>query len=243
MSDLRWFSGDPWGTLVVPELRRRGLSIALEGHAPSRLALAMSAGVAEEAWHYARIRGCPLVLYLWDLPPWRLGRGRPDFVWPIGGHWLHVPRAGRRFPERRKFYSRVRYIARHASTVWVPSHGTQQSVAEYYGLAATLQPFCYDSRRFVPDPAARREPGTLLSISRMQPSKNHSAVIRAAALFDPPLSVRLIGRGPTIPELRSLAADLGVACAFESGLSDDEIVRAYQTAEVVVCPAASRGSA
>ena len=57
MDDLRWFAPNPYTTLLVPELRRRGLSISLEGNAPARLTLSMSGTKAVEAWRYARARG------------------------------------------------------------------------------------------------------------------------------------------------------------------------------------------
>jgi glycosyltransferase involved in cell wall biosynthesis len=239
--DVRWFSPNSYGSLVVPGLERRGVSIAREGDAPARLAVAMSATVAEEAWRYARARGCPLAVYLWDLPPWRMGHGRHDLVWSVAGRFLRLPRAGPRFAQRRGFYSRLRYIAAHAAAVWTPSQNTKQAVRRHLGLAATLQPYCYDSTRFVPDPRQRRTPDTLLYISRMQPYKNHEAVLRAAARSEPRAPVRLIGRGPSLPGLQSLAEDLGVPCSFESGLGDEEIVRAYQTAAVVVCPSRFEG--
>lgn len=241
VADLRWFSPNPFASLVVPELQRRGISIAVEGDAPGRLAIAMSATVAEEAWRYADARGCPLIVYLWDLPPWRMGQGRHDLVLAIAGHLLRVPRPGRRFAQGRGFYSRVRYIAAHAAAVWVPSHNTEHSVARHFGLTATHRPYCYDSKRFVPDPREPRSPETLLYISRMQPYKNHEAVIRAAARSVPRAPVRLIGRGPSLPGLQSLSEDLGVPCSFESGLSDQEIVRAYRSAAVVVCPSRFEG--
>jgi glycosyltransferase involved in cell wall biosynthesis len=239
--DVRWFSPNAYGSLVVPGLQRRGLSIAREGDASCRLAIAMSATVAEEAWRYARAHGCPLVVYLWDLPPWRMGHGRHDLVWAVGRRFLRLPRPGHRFAQGRGFYSRLRYIAAHAAAVWAPSENTKQSIWRHFGLPAMRQPYCYDSGRFVPDPRQPRTADTLLYVSRMQPYKNHEAVIRAAARSAPRAPVRLIGRGPSLPGLQSLAEDLGVPCTFESGLSDEAVVTAYQTASVVVCPSRFEG--
>lgn len=213
----------------------------LEGDGPAGLVVAMSATVAEYAWRHARARGCPLIVYLWDLPPWRLGRGRHDPVMNIGGRLLRVPRPGRRFAQRRGFYSRVRYIADAASAVWVPSRSTQEAVSRHFGIDATLQPFCYDSTRFVPDARVARTSEMLLCISRMEPYKNHEAVLRAVARSERCLRVRMIGRGPSLPMLQALATELGVPCSFESGLPDEEIVRAYRTAGAVVCPSRFEG--
>src|SRR2546428_11619763 len=85
MDDVRWFAPNRFCTLVVPRLRERGLEIASDGDRPARLAIAMDAQVAAEACRYAARHRCPLIHYVWDLPPWWLGRGRHDWVWLAGG--------------------------------------------------------------------------------------------------------------------------------------------------------------
>jgi glycosyltransferase involved in cell wall biosynthesis len=81
----------------------------------------------------------------------------------------------------------------------------------------------------------------LLSVSHLTPHKNHAAVIRAAARLEPKTPVRIIGKGPERASLERLAATLGVRCTFESELTEIEMVTAYQTAEVVVCPSTFEG--
>jgi hypothetical protein len=80
MDDIRWFAPNRFCTLVVPRLRERGLAIALKGERPARLAMALDAQVAAAAYAYAARQRCPLIHYVWDLPPWRLGRGQADWV-------------------------------------------------------------------------------------------------------------------------------------------------------------------
>ncbi len=239
MDDVRWFAPNRFCTLVVPPLRARGLSIALEGDAPARLAIAMDAQVAATAYAYAARHGCPLIHYLWDLPPWRLGRGRHDWVWHAFGRYLRVPRLGHRYAERPGYYSRVRFVALHAREVWVPSAHTAASVQERLGVACRRVPFCFDSHRFTPAPAARGR--GLLSVSHLTPHKNHAAVIRAAARLEPRIPVRIIGKGPERASLERLAATLGVRCTIESDLTEAEMVTAYRAAEVVVCPSTFEG--
>src|SRR2546429_1089170 len=94
MDDVRWFAPNRFCTLVVPRLRDRGLVIALDGDRPARLAIAMDAQVAAEACRYAARHRCPLIHYVWDLPPWWLGRGRHDWVWLVAGGGLWVPPPG-----------------------------------------------------------------------------------------------------------------------------------------------------
>jgi len=246
MDDIRWFAPNRLCTLVVPRLRELGLTIALEGDGPARLAIAMDAQVAATAYAYSARRRIPLIHYVWDLPPWRLGSGRPDWVWYGWGRYWRVPRPGRGYAARRGYYSRLRFVARHARAVWVPSALTAASVRQHFGVPSRQVPFCYDSDRFRPVSAPARapavpRPGGLLSISRLIPSKNQEAVIRAAARSNPKPPVRLIGEGPDRGALTRLARDLGVSCTIESGLSDDAILAAYRAAGVVVCPSRFEG--
>ena len=248
MDDIRWFAPNRLCALVVPRLQQLGLAIALDGDRPARLAIAMDAQVAAAAYAYSARRHSALIHYVWDLPPWRLGSGRPDWVWYGWGRYWRVPRPGRGYAARRGYYSRLRFVARHAREVWVPSALTAASVLEHFGVPSRQVPFCYDSDRFrpAPAPAPARVPAAphrdvLLSISRLIPSKNHEAVIRAAARAEPKLRVRIIGEGPQRGALVQLARALGVSCAIESGLSDDAILAAYRTAGVVVCPSRFEG--
>jgi glycosyltransferase involved in cell wall biosynthesis len=202
----------------------------------------MDAQVAAAAYAYAARHRCPLIHYLWDLPPWRLGRGRHDWVWHVFGRFVRVPRVGRRYPERPGYYSRLRFVAVHAREVWVPSEHTAASARERLGVACRRVPFCFDSDRFTPPPSpALARPRGLLTISRLTPQKNQAAVIRAAARFEPKLPVRLIGSGPQQGALERLAAERGVPVTIESGLTDADVVTAYRTAEVVVCPSRFEG--
>ena len=239
MDDVRWFAPNRFCTLVVPPLRARGLSIALEGDRPARLAIAMDAQVAAAAYSFAARHRSVLIHYVWDLPPWRLGRGGPDWVWHVFGRFVRVPRVGRRYAERPGYYSRLRFVAKHAREVWVPSAHTAASVQERLGVACRRVPFCFDSERFTPAPTTRRR--GLLTVSHLMPHKNHAALIRAAARLEPKAPVRVIGKGPERASLERLAATLGVTCSIESDLTEADMVTAYRTAEVVVCPSTFEG--
>lgn len=241
MNALRWFAPNPYTTLIVPELRRRGLSIALDGSDPARLALAMSATVAKQAWRYARARGCPLVVFIWDLPPDRIGAGSHDPVWWLGGQFFHLPRPLRGFASHRRYYSRLRYIAAHAEEVWVPSEMTGSSVLSRFGLPSRRVPYCYDSERFRPAATVRDEPPTLLTVSRMEAHKNQAATLRAAARLGRDVQVRLIGRGPECGGLERLATSLSVRCRIDQQATDADVVEAYHRARVAVCPSRFEG--
>src|SRR2546429_2488725 len=107
MDDVRWFAPNRFCTLVVPRLRDRGLVIALDGDRPARLAIAMDAQVAAEACRYAARHRCPLIHYVWDLPPWWLGRGRHDWVWLLGGGVRGVSPPGPRYWAARRVFNRA----------------------------------------------------------------------------------------------------------------------------------------
>lgn len=241
MNDIRWFAPNHYTAMIVPELRRRGLTVALEGAEPARLALSMSGTRAEEAWRYARRRSCPLVVYLWDLPPRATGSGSFDPVWSIGGRLLHLPRPAGGFGRRRGYYSRLRYIAARADEVWVPSDMTQSLVRSRFGLESRRVPYCYDSERFRPGSWPRVDPPTLLTVSRLEAHKNQAATIRAAARVGKEVQVRLIGRGPERASLERLARSLGVNCHIDTEADDAEVADAYRRARVAVCPSRFEG--
>jgi len=75
----------------------------------------------------------------------------------------------------------------------------------------------------------------------MDDHKNHSAMVRAAAAFDPPRPVRLIGRGPEREPLEGLTTSLDVPLTVSAHVSADEPVHTCQTAGVVVCPNSFEG--
>jgi glycosyltransferase involved in cell wall biosynthesis len=241
VDDVRWFASNAYTALVVPTLRRLGVRIATEGNAPARVTLAMSGLAAEAAWRHARARRGRLVLYLWDLPPRGTSRGRPDPVWWVAGHFVRLPRPFGGYGRRRGSYSRLRFVARRAAAVWVPSAMTRDILAERFGVGSERVPYCYDSDRFLPGPRALADPPVLLTVSRLEAHKNQAAVLRAAARLGRPVQVRLIGRGPERERLEALAAGLGVRCRVETGVSDADVVRAYREASVAVCPSRFEG--
>jgi glycosyltransferase involved in cell wall biosynthesis len=246
MDDLRWFAPNRYCTLPVPALRRAGLRIALEGDESARGAVASDGQSAVAAFEFSRRHHCPLVLYVWDLPPWRLGRGRPDFVFETGGKLARILRPWGGYPERSGYYSRIRYVATQATEVWCPSTNTVEDVCRRFGIAAKRIPFCYDSERFsnggqLPR-TAHRSPLTVLSISRLVPHKNHAVILRAAARLEPRPLVRILGQGVEAGNLRRLAAELGVALDLTgTWASDDDLLAAYRAASVVVCPSNFEG--
>jgi glycosyltransferase involved in cell wall biosynthesis len=243
---VRWFAPNAYGTLPVPALRGMGLRIATEGSAPARLAFAADNQCVTQAFEYASRVRCPLAVYLWDLPPWRLAEGSPDVVFELLGRVRRVPRIIGGYAERSGFYSRIRWVARRAARVWCPSTATARDVGSRFGVDAEVVPFCYDSDRFAPDPAGAVRPSgrppVVLSVSRLVPHKDHAVVILAAARCTPPPSVRIVGEGPEAASLRALAAGLGVSLDLTGAwVPHDTVVDAYRSADVVVAPSRFEG--
>lgn len=202
--------------------------------------MCMDAQVVAPAYRFAAKHGCPLIHYLWDLPPWRLGAGGPDWIWFVAGQFVRIPRPNG-YPERRGYYSRLAYVARRAREVWVPSAATERDVEERLGVKAIRVPYCFDSDRFTSQVPGRKHGDTLLAVSRLTPQKRHADVIRAAARFDAKPPVRFIGTGEERETLERLASKLGVSLRIEAGLSDAEVLDAYRDAGVVVAPSMFEG--
>jgi glycosyltransferase involved in cell wall biosynthesis len=246
VDDVRWFAPNRFCTLPVPRLRKAGLRIALDGDAPARLTFLADATVLRPAFRYAWRHACPLVLYLWDIPMWWMGRGRPDPVFRLGGRLVPIPRLIGGYPGRHRYYSRLHFVAQRAVEVWCPSAATQRDVRERVGIEADRVPFCYDSDRFQRDPGRRQrrsgDTPALLSVSRLVAYKNHAAVLRAAALMTPRPRVHVIGRGPEAVPLQKLAETLDVALRLDDGgAADEDVDAAYRAASVVVCPSRFEG--
>ena len=241
MNDVRWFAPNRYAALVVGELRSRGLTVATEGREPARLALSMSGTTAVEAWSFARRHQCPLVLYLWDLPPKATGSGTFDPVFSLGSHLIRIPRLTNGYGRRRGHYSRLRYIAVRSREVWVPSQMSRELIRRRFGVEPCQVPYCYDSARFRPAALTQSRPPTLLTVGRLRAHKNHAATLRAASHLGEGVQVHLIGRGPELARLQQLARSLGVRCRIDTEIDDAGVAEAYRQARVAVCPSRFEG--
>ncbi len=237
VSDIRWFAPNRFCALPVARLRDSGLKIATDGDEPARLAFAADGVCAVEAWAYARRHRVPIAIYLWDLPPWQVGRGGPNPVISFRGRLVKVPRPIGAYTERSGYFSRQRFVARRAAAVWVPSTNTLHDVRRVFGVEAARIPFCFDSDRFNREAAWQEPVGTpvVLSISRLTPQKNHAAILRAVAQLPHRVRLQIIGAGSEARTLRRIATKLGVELILEENWqSDRQIIDAYLGASAVV---------
>ena len=241
MNDIRWFAPNQYTRLVAAELRKHGLVVALEGSEPARVALSMSGTTAQSAWQYSRTSGCPLVLFIWDLPPAATGSGSYDPVWAIGRSLVRIPRFRGGFARRAGYYSKLRFIARGAAAVWAPSSMTVELLKSRFGVDSRQVPYCYDSARFMPAKTARDLPPTLLTVGRFKRYKNQEATLRVAHRLGDDVQVQLIGNGPQAESLEQMARSLGVKCRVDTGATDFAVVDACRRARVAVCPSRFEG--
>jgi glycosyltransferase involved in cell wall biosynthesis len=223
-----------------------GLEIALDGDAPTGLVFVSDGSMVRQGFAHALRHRCPLVLYLWDLKPWQMDGGKPDWVVRVGTRVQKIPRLVGGYPERPGYHSRLRYIARRADAVWCPSQDAGHELRTRFGIEVEEIPFCYDSDRFRLAPGERHRPAGLrpivLSVSRLVAYKNHAAVLRAAARLDGDPLVHLIGHGPQAGRLLRLARDLDVELRLDEGWqTEEQMVQAYRAASVVVCPSRFEG--
>ena len=241
MNDIRWFAPNQYTRLVAAELRKHGLVVALEGSEPARVALSMSGTTAHSAWQYSRTCGCPLVLFIWDLPPGATASGSYDPVWAMGRSLIRFPRVRGGFARRAGYYSKLRFIARGAAEVWAPSSMTVELLKSRFGVDSRQIPYCYDSARFEPATIPRDLPPTLLTVGRFKRHKNQEATLRVAQRLGQDVQVRLIGMGPQAEPLEQMARSLGVKCRVDTGATDDAVVDACRRARVAVCPSRFEG--
>ncbi|HTO74176.1 MAG TPA: glycosyltransferase [Gemmatimonadales bacterium] len=238
---IRWFAPNAQSRSIIPALAARDVHAMETDGQPADLAIGMGDAVAEEAWHWSATHNRPLILYLWDLPPWSIGKGHFNHVISLGPRLLTLPRVGRRSDGRRAHFSRVRWIARHAAEVWVPGRQTAAVVERLFHVECREVGYGIDATWFTPDPKVQRDTGSVVCVAPLLPHGNLSALIRTAARSAPKLELRLIGDGPERPGLELLAADLGVVCRFEATADPEVRRRAFRTAGAVICPSRYEG--
>jgi phosphatidylinositol alpha-1,6-mannosyltransferase len=177
--------------------------------------------------------------------------GTPFIVYVNGGDVLHEQRKARRSRFTRGMSRRM---LGEAAAVLATSAWTAERVRE---LAAELRlpraprietiELGTDPAQFDPSNdtgALRRRLGLadrplMLTVARLVPHKGHDValhVLHALRARIPGLHYLVVGTGPHEPQLRALAASLGLADAvtFAGALGDADVAEAYATADVYV---------
>ena len=137
-------------------------------------------------------------------------------------------------------YGFSRPVASEAGLVRTLARVNLRQVERLYGIPVDAIEIVYDGvdLEHLPPPT-ERVPRSIVTASRLVENKGVDQVIRVLAHLRedwPDASLRVLGDGPLLPQLRSLAVRLGVADAvrFEGHVSHAELLQAMRRSEVLL---------
>ncbi|MDE2952729.1 MAG: glycosyltransferase family 4 protein [Chloroflexota bacterium] len=108
----------------------------------------------------------------------------------------------------------------------------------YTGPVSTIPQFGADEALFQPAPSRPDRPFTIGYIGRIVPAKGVDLLLRALAALDSDWRLRLVGGGPALGEMRTLAGALGIAdrVTVVGQLPSTEVPAQYREIDVLVLP-------
>lgn len=108
----------------------------------------------------------------------------------------------------------------------------------YAGLVSTIPQFGADSALFQPASSVPDRPFTVGYIGRVVPAKGVDILLRALAALDGDWRLRLVGGGPALGQMRSLAVALGIAdrVTVVGQLPSTDLPAQYRQIDVLVLP-------
>ena len=152
----------------------------------------------------------------------------------------------------------LRQIGDGTDVVTFVSRYTRSRFASAFGPEASLEylPPGVDTDRFRPDPAGRAElrdryrlggRPTVVCVSRLVPRKGQDVLIKALPSIRrraDGAALVIVGGGPYLESLRTLAQDCGVAdhVTFTGGVPDDELPAHHALADLFAMPCRTRGA-
>ncbi|MEE6139009.1 GDP-mannose-dependent alpha-(1-6)-phosphatidylinositol monomannoside mannosyltransferase [Mycobacterium sp. 050128] len=152
----------------------------------------------------------------------------------------------------------LRRIGNDTDVVTFVSRYTRSRFATAFGPAASLEylPSGVDTDRFRPDPAGRAElrnryglgeRPTVVCLSRLVPRKGQDMLIKAWPSIRQRVdgaALVIVGSGPYLDTLRTLASDCGVAdhVTFTGAVPSAELPAHYALADVFAMPCRTRGA-
>lgn len=135
-----------------------------------------------------------------------------------------------------------RRVVNQSAKVTTVSNWLSSEVASLISVPRpSVAPMPVDTQRFIP--GSFREKGRFLFAGRLNRQKGLEHLIRALAKMRQHALLDVVGAGPLESELRSLAAELGVAdrIAWMGQLKQSDLVRLYQSATALVVPSTDEG--
>ena len=148
------------------------------------------------------------------------------------------------FRENRGFALADRLVAGLADVHIAVSRGLARYLQETEGFAEDGFQIVHYGIRAGPAPEAYDGPPRLLCVGRLIPIKGHLVLLRAfAQALDevPQLELRVAGRGPLDPALRSIIDELGLGSRVQLLGQVSPIQKAIEDAGVVVVPSLGEG--
>lgn len=137
--------------------------------------------------------------------------------------------------------SGVRKSMRRVTRLVVPS-GFLDQIFRKHGMPATVVPNIVDTARFRPDIAGGvHAPPDIVVARNLEPIYDNATALRAFALLrtqHPQASLAIAGTGPQEGELRSLAAELGIAehVRFTGRLDRDAMAKLLRLSRIALNP-------
>ena len=148
------------------------------------------------------------------------------------------------FRESPGFALADRLVARLADVHIAVSRGLARYLAETEGFAEDGFQIVHYGIRLGAEPPAYDGPPRLLCVGRLIPIKGHLVLLRAFALAVqevPDLELRIAGRGPLDPALRSIVDEFGLGSKVQLLGQVSPIQRAIEDVGVVVMPSLGEG--
>ncbi|GAB2963029.1 glycosyltransferase [Amycolatopsis acidiphila] len=149
-----------------------------------------------------------------------------------------LPRWSHRLFARLAWWDLTRVLM-HAAAVTAPTPRAVQLLEEN-GLNRPATPIScgIDRAHFATAPASAGGDPTILFVGRLDAEKNVHELLRAAAALPADIRVELVGDGSERDRLEELVTRLGITdrVTFRGFVTDDELVRAYQSCTVFCMP-------
>lgn len=173
---------------------------------------------------------------------WMHARQRPVIAWGLGAVPVGTAGGWKRLLNRYRLWGRRRFLFQFDALIAY----SEQGAAQYRALGfpagrVFVAPNAVAPRPTAPPPArpsAFSSAPRVLFVGRLQARKRVDLLLQACAALPPELRARLtiVGDGPELPHLQSLAAQIYPTAEFTGGLHGAALEAYFAAADVFVLP-------